>query len=162
MIFAANVSFMALSTIGCLAKGVLYGLNLIGEWIPVSILILTVCVFPKSVSFSAKRSTLCSIKSCIKNCFSMIKRHNYFLPQIIKKTHPEGSLLFLLVQIINIYKVTSLHFFSFASAFLSRISLLVLLTINTKNVPCLLVFTVELAVSRPVSLLMVLSSVGIT
>ena len=46
-IFAANISFTALSTIGCLAKGVLYGLNLTGGWSSVSIHILIVLVLPK-------------------------------------------------------------------------------------------------------------------
>ena len=40
IIFADNMSFTVLSTTGCVAKGVLYGLNLIGEWLSVSILIL--------------------------------------------------------------------------------------------------------------------------
>ena len=39
IIFAANISFTAFPTIGCLAKGVLYGLNPIGGWVPVSILL---------------------------------------------------------------------------------------------------------------------------
>ena len=63
IILAANMSFTALSTIGCSAKGVLYGLNLIDGWLPVSIPILIVLVFPKSVSFSVKRSTFCFTKS---------------------------------------------------------------------------------------------------
>ena len=45
IILAADVSYTALSTIGCLAKGVLYHLNLIGGWLPVSILILSQCLF---------------------------------------------------------------------------------------------------------------------
>ena len=65
IIFAANISLTTLSTIGYLAKGVLYGFNLIGGWLPVSILILTVLVFSKSLSFSTKRSTFCSIKSTV-------------------------------------------------------------------------------------------------
>ena len=45
IMFAANISFTALSTVGCLAKGILYGHNLIGGWLPVSILILIVWFF---------------------------------------------------------------------------------------------------------------------
>ena len=45
----------------------------------------------------------------------MIKRYNYLLFQVIKRTYPEGRLLFLLIQIINIYKVTFLHFFNFTN-----------------------------------------------
>ena len=54
MIFAANMSFTTMSKIGCLAKGVLYGLNSRDECLPVSIIILIVLVPPKSVSFSAE------------------------------------------------------------------------------------------------------------
>ena len=54
IMFAANISFTALSTIGCLAKGVLYGLSLIGGRLLVSILILIVMVLPKSLSFFCK------------------------------------------------------------------------------------------------------------
>ena len=50
-IFAAHISFTVLSTIRHLAKGALYGLNLIGGWLPVSKLNLIVLVFPKSVFF---------------------------------------------------------------------------------------------------------------
>ena len=53
--FAANIEFTALSTTGHLAKGVLYGLNLIGGWPQMSILILIVLVFPKSVSLPAQQ-----------------------------------------------------------------------------------------------------------
>ena len=35
LMFAANISFTALSTIGLFTKRVLYGLNLIGEWLSV-------------------------------------------------------------------------------------------------------------------------------
>ena len=45
--FAADISFIALSTTEHLAKGVLYGLNLIGGWLPVSKLILIMLVFHK-------------------------------------------------------------------------------------------------------------------
>ena len=57
IIFTANISFTALSTIACLAKGVLHSLNLMHGWLIVLILILGVLDFPRPVSFSAKRST---------------------------------------------------------------------------------------------------------
>ena len=65
IIFAANMSFTVLCIIEHLEKGVLYGFNLIGGWLPVSILntTLIILVIPKSVSFSAKRSTFCFNKS---------------------------------------------------------------------------------------------------
>ena len=78
-----------MSTTACLAKEVLYGLNLIGGWLPVSILILIVLFSPKSVLFSAEINILFYY---ILNCFSMINRNNYFLFQVIKRTLLEGSL----------------------------------------------------------------------
>ena len=35
IIFAADISFTAMSTIGHIAKGVLYGFSFIGGWLPV-------------------------------------------------------------------------------------------------------------------------------
>ena len=45
-VFAASILFTALSTNEHLAKRVLCGLNLIGGWLPVSILFLILLVFP--------------------------------------------------------------------------------------------------------------------
>ena len=113
IIFAANISFTALSTIGCLAKGVLYGLSLKGGRLPVSLVILIVLVFTKSVSFSAKRSTFCFFKSSTVSLG--LTGTIIFCFEVIKRTYLEGSLLFPLIQIINIYKVTFLHLFNFTN-----------------------------------------------
>ena len=83
-IIAANISFTALSSTGCLAKGVLYGLNFIGRWLPVSIFMVFVLVFPVYVFFSAKRSTLVPLNLLLFN------RYNYLLFQFIKKLTPRG------------------------------------------------------------------------
>ena len=157
--FAANISFTALATIWCLAKGVLYGLNLIGGWLPVSIFILIILGLPWSVSFFCKE--IYNLFYLIFKWFSMINRYNYPLFQVIKRTYIKGSLLFPLLQIINIYKVTFLQSSIFPKMlpFLSQISLLVLLIRNTENLTCLLVVTIELTVGRPGYLLIVLSTV---
>ena len=55
IMFATNISFTALSTIRCFTKGVLYSVNFIGGWLPVSIHIIIVLVFPKSVSLFLQR-----------------------------------------------------------------------------------------------------------
>ena len=58
----------------------------------------------------------------------MVNTFNYLLFHIIKRTYLEGSLLFKLVKIFNIYKVAFSYCFNFTSgAFLSQINLLVLL-----------------------------------
>ena len=156
------MSFTALSTVGCLAKGVLYGLNLIGGWLPVSILMLIVLVFPKLVSFFAKRSTFCSIKSSIA-CLWLIGTLTFCFKSSRELTLREVCCSHWLRSLT----FTKLHSFTVSILlmvlpFLSQISLLVLLIRNTENLHCLLVFTLELAVSREGSLLMVLSSVGTT
>ena len=45
----------------------------------------------------------------------MINRYNYLLFQVIKGTYLEVSLLFMLVQIINIDKVIFLYIFNFSN-----------------------------------------------
>ena len=55
IIFAFNISFICSSIMGLLEYSVLYSLCRIGGWSPVSSVISTKSVQPKSVSFSANR-----------------------------------------------------------------------------------------------------------
>ena len=98
VLFAFNI-LTALSTIGCLTKGFLYGLNLIGGWLVVSILILIVLILPKSVSFCEQINILFYELSIFLHLFSFtngpsFSQLNNFI-NIANKKHKRTYLVYL-------------------------------------------------------------------
>ena len=162
IILAANMSFTALSTVYTFGKGSSVCVNLIGGWFPVSILILLYSSFLNKCSFPQDY-----LHSVLLNpqLFLYDKWVWYFI--FCFKSSRECTLCEVYCSSwLRLLTFTKLNSFTFsilqiAFPFLSQISLLVLLIRKTDSLPCLLVSTIELTVSRPCSLLMVLFSLEI-